>query len=618
MKTEVRFLLAIFLMLGVLVGTNLLFPPDPIVDPEVVEEERVWPDLDEDEGGRPGPERPADPMVPDVPDTREPAAVLEEQIVVEGPRYRYEFSNIGARLHSLELVRFRSFTREDAVQLIPEDEGGAFARRVLVGSDTIDFGAVPFEVFPSGGLRLEEGGAPQSLEFTYRGPEGRPGLVVEYLFDPDSYMVEVSGRVLGVERGVVFSDLGSGLAFNETDPDDEARSMAWVANHLQEGIRSQDLSKVTGMEVVDGPFHWVAFRSKYFLLATLAGQANEDAPYLGGLIARDAVNEHSVDVEVTQSLATGGVFTHQIFAGPQDLALLSAVGFDLKDVNPIGWRPIRPILRPFVSATTWVLVFMHENLNIGYGWVLILFGVLMRIILFPLNHKAMRAQLRNMAVQPLLKNIQTKYKDQPERLQKELMKLYKEHGFNPLAGCWPMLLPFPVLIALFFVFQNTIELRGVPFMWLPDLAAQDPLYILPVLLGVSMFFMQWVSFRTMEEINPQMKMMMWLMPIFMAFIFLRFPSGLNLYYVTANIATLPQTFWIARERQIAQAKAPLKVSDDDEDDEAEPPSADGGPNRGARRAESRKRGAKSPKGSDAGAAKTGGAKGAASASKPRK
>ena len=86
----------------------------------------------------------------------------------------------------------------------------------------------------------------------------------------------------------------------------------------------------------------------------------------------------------------------------------------------------------------------------------------MRIVLFPLNHKAMRANLRNMAVQPLVKEIQTKYKDQPEKLQKEMIKLYKDHGFNPLAGCWPMLVPWAVLIALFFVFQNTIELRGCP------------------------------------------------------------------------------------------------------------------------------------------------------------
>ena len=130
-----------------------------------------------------------------------------------------------------------------------------------------------------------------------------------------------------------------------------------------------------------------------------------------------------------------------------------------------------------------VLTYLHTQFSMGYGWVLIVFGVMMRVVLFPLNHKAMKAQLRNMAVQPLVKQIQDKHKDNPEKLQKEMMKLYKEHGFNPLAGCLPMLLPWPVLIALFFVFQNTIELRGVPFLWLPDLSAKDPFYVLHVLLA---------------------------------------------------------------------------------------------------------------------------------------
>jgi YidC/Oxa1 family membrane protein insertase len=202
----------------------------------------------------------------------------------------------------------------------------------------------------------------------------------------------------------------------------------------------------------------------------------------------------------------------------------------------------------------WVLVFLHDSLSLGYGWVLILFGVLMRILLFPLNHKAMKSQLRNMAVQPMLKEIQTKYKDQPEKMQKELMRLYKEHGFNPLAGCWPLLLPWPILIALFFAFQHAIELRGVSFAWLPDLAAKDPYFILPVLLGVSMFLLQWISFRTMDEVRPEMKFMMWALPIMMLALFATLPSGLNLYYLSTNIATLPQTWWIAEERKRAQAK----------------------------------------------------------------
>ncbi len=101
-----------------------------------------------------------------------------------------------------------------------------------------------------------------------------------------------------------------------------------------------------------------------------------------------------------------------------------------------------------------------------------------------------------------------------------------------------MLLPWPVLIALFFVFQNTIELRGVPFLWLPDLSAPDPYFILPAFLGISMFLLQWVSMRTMPQQNPQMKMMMYIMPVMMVFIFFQLASGLNLYYATANIATL--------------------------------------------------------------------------------
>jgi len=164
-------------------------------------------------------------------------------------------------------------------------------------------------------------------------------------------------------------------------------------------------------------------------------------------------------------------------------------------------------------------------------------------------------------VQPLVKEIQTKYKDNPERMQKEMMRLYKEYGFNPVAGCLPMLLPFPVLIALFFVFRSTITLRGEPFYWLTDLSAKDPLFLLPLFLAVSMFALQFISLRSMPQSNPQMKMMMWFMPFFMGFIFMNFPSGLNLYYATANIATIPQQLLIARERKKAAGKGPVKLSD---------------------------------------------------------
>ncbi len=316
---------------------------------------------------------------------------------------------------------------------------------------------------------------------------------------------------------------------------------------------------------MQGPLLWTAFRSKFFVMALLAGESEEsidEGSYFGGLIIEPSELAERVNLVSAQPLTLDGEFAYRLFMGPQEYALLSSLGQGMEGVNPYGWKFFRPIVRPIVSVIMTILVYLHTKLSIGYGWVLIIFGVMMRVVLFPLNHKAMKAQLRNMAVQPLLKEIQTKYKDNPEKLQKEMMRLYKEHGFNPLAGCLPMLIPWPVLIALFFVFQNTIELRGEAFLWLPDLSASDPLFLLPIFLGLSMFLMQYVSYKSLDTPNPQMKMMMYMMPIMMVFIFFRLASGLNLYYATANIATIPQQMWIAGERKKMKGKPPPKVSRD--------------------------------------------------------
>jgi YidC/Oxa1 family membrane protein insertase len=117
-----------------------------------------------------------------------------------------------------------------------------------------------------------------------------------------------------------------------------------------------------------------------------------------------------------------------------------------------------------------------------------------------------------------------------------------------------MLLPMPILFALFFVFQSTIEFRGVPFMWLPDLSLKDPFYIIPLLMGASMFLLSWIGQRGMEA-NPQMKMMTYMMPIVFTVMFANFPSGLNLYYATSNVASLPQQLYLSKERKAAKRKA---------------------------------------------------------------
>jgi YidC/Oxa1 family membrane protein insertase len=184
----------------------------------------------------------------------------------------------------------------------------------------------------------------------------------------------------------------------------------------------------------------------------------------------------------------------------------------------------------------------------------IAFTVVVRLMTYPLVVRQLRQMRKLQSLQPKMKEIQEKYKNDPQKLQKEMMRLYKEEGFNPLAGCLPLLIPFPVLITLFFVFQSTIEFRGVPFMWLPDLSQPDPYYLLPLMLGVSMFGLQWLGLRATPTPNPQMKILMWILPVFMVVIFANLASGLNLYYTATNLATIPQQLQLSRERRRAQLK----------------------------------------------------------------
>jgi YidC/Oxa1 family membrane protein insertase len=557
-RTEFRFLLAIGLMVLVMIGTNILYPPIPPEPPVGATSDSLATSSRPTLPTLPPPSTaPGDSAAAGAP--AEPAAPPDRTVVVESPLYRYVFSTRGAVVRSVELPTYQSMHADGPVRMIP-DGTAALGQRIVVGSDTVNLEGQPFEVSPPEGLSMVEGGEPQTITFTYQHPTDPLALDLSYTFDPDSYVVDAHGQVRGAERPLVITSLGNGLGFNEADSAAEAGTMAYVRNHVNEGVFADALSEVDQPRLEEGPFLWAAFRSKYFLFALLS-RGDDPTQYLGGLFVEPQVVRERTSVAVAQSVA-GGEFAYRLLIGPQDFAELTALGNDLEDVNPYGWRFFRPIIRPFVGIITFVLTFLHNSLNWGYGWVLILFGLMMRIVLWPFNQKAMRAQMRNMAVQPMLKEIQVKYKDNPEKLQKEMLRLYKEYGFNPMAGCLPMLLPWPILIALFFVFQNTIEFRGVPFLWLPDLSAKDPLYILPIFLAVSMFALQYMSFRAMDQQNnPQMKMMLWFFPLFFGFLFMQFAAGLNLYYSVSNVATLPQQWWIMKERKKAAGKPPVKIEE---------------------------------------------------------
>ncbi len=491
------------------------------------------------------------PEAPEVPPAVVAAArpeavdtVSEREVVVQSPLYRFVFSTRGARPVSATLAEYRTFAPGDSgrAQLLPPES--RFLEYALVfGDDTLSLAEWMFE--PSATqVDVTEDGA--ELRWTAR--RGPIGVELTYMFRPDRYLFDVHGRIAGTQASAfVLVRLGPRIAFVEADSAVDFRSYSVVTkagNTERLDFRSLDPAEQRALE---GPFEWVAVKSKYFLTAVLA--IEEEHAQFGGALATGGPREgrQAVRTDVVTSLpAPGGAFGFSSYVGPQEFRRLARIGHDLQDVNPYGWV-FRPIIRPFANLIVRILLWMHDVLNIGYGWVLIIFGLLVRVLLWPLNQKAMRSSMAMQAIQPELKAVQERYKQDPQRMQQEVMKLYKEHGVNPLGGCLPMLIPMPVLFALFFVFRETIEFRGVPFLWLPDLSRPDPLYIIPIVMGLSMFGVSKIGQMGVPP-NPQAKMLLYVMPAFLTFIFLKLSAGLNLYYAVSNIASIPQQWMIAKRR----------------------------------------------------------------------
>jgi YidC/Oxa1 family membrane protein insertase len=482
----------------------------------------------------------------------------EDTVRVTSPLYTYGISTRGGRLVEATLPRYRSMAPTDRgrpAQILPPDSR-LLGLTLVLGRDTIPLDDWPFTV--SAESLMVNGPTPLRLS------ANRNGVKVDltYIFRPDDYRIDVSGRVTGVgpNGGLLLMDMGPTIANTEADSNENRRALALVTKHSE--TERMDFSGLTPGEpkTVSGPFEWAAVKSKYFVAAVLAfdsaggriAGATATAPATAG---KDPIR---ADVKLSIPLPPSGTFRYTSYVGPMEMDRLARIGHSFDDVNPYGWLGFRTVIRPVAAGVRWLLVWMHEHLHLAYGLVLIFFGILVRILLWPLNQKAMRANLQLQAVQPLMKEIQEKYKNDPQKVQQEMFKLYKEHGVNPLGGCWPMLLPMPVLFALFFVFQNTIELRGASFLWLPDLSRPDPLYIIPIIMGLSMYGLSKVGQIGMEA-NPQMKMMLYVMPAMMTFLFLNFASGLNLYYAVSNIASIPQQWMLARERQKRTARAIVEV-----------------------------------------------------------
>jgi YidC/Oxa1 family membrane protein insertase len=551
-----RVILAVVLMMTVLIVPALFLKRTrpPAVQPGAQSPVPV-------DTARPNPTLGAAPPTasPPVRPSLDSLAPPEDTIVVQGPLYEYRFSTRGARMLWAELRQYPSMRPGEQGQhtQILRPESNFLEPGLLVGRDTISL--ADWHFVPSA-PRIDVSGQSQ-LNFTAE--RSGVGVSLTYAFRPDDYLVDVTGQItgLGAEGATLLVGMGPGLRNTEADSTEHFRELAVVVKNGKASLTRFASLKPAQPVLFSGPFEWVAVKSKYFVTAVLALDSTASGQ-LGGISGGSALTSDvlhraptAASIRIGLPVPGTGAFRYQVYAGPMEYPRLRAIGHDFDDVNPYGWPGIRTIVRPVALGARSLLVWLHMKLGLAYGLGLVVFGILIRILLWPLNQKAMRSTMAMQAIQPMIKELQDKHKGDPQKQQQEMFKLYKEHNVNPFGGCWPMLLPWPILIALFFVFQNTIELRGASFLWLPDLSRPDPLYIIPIFMGISMFLLSWLGSRGMPP-NPQTKMMMYMMPGLMTFLFLRFASGLNLYYAVMNLASLPQQWMLIKERRKRGIGAP--------------------------------------------------------------
>ena len=299
---------------------------------------------------------------------------------------------------------------------------------------------------------------------------------------------------------------------------------------------------------------WVALKNRFFVTALVSTTAENTG--FTATVARDtgAPSYRPKSVSALANVKAAGAVTSVFFVGPKKQALLWDLG--MKDVMEFGmWR--------------WICYPVVWALNLFNGWIpnygiaIILLTILVRLLFWPLTHKSTIGMKKMQEIQPLMKEIQAKYKDNPQRMQQETWALYKEHKVNPMSSCLPMLIQIPVFIALFNVLRSAVELRYAPFLWIGDLSEPEGLFaswfpfgglnILPILMAATMALQSALTPSAGDK--SQQKMMMVFMPIMMLFMFYSFPSALSLYWTLSQVMSIVQMWMIRRSTQKAQAGA---------------------------------------------------------------
>ncbi|MBW1721420.1 MAG: membrane protein insertase YidC [Deltaproteobacteria bacterium] len=476
-----------------------------------------------------------------------------KKVIVDTPLYRAEFSTAGPTITSFKLKRYRQSTAKGSppVELVHlKNSSGGLVEMAFQPITARNPQRIIYQTDQES-IILKEGSSPQDLIFRAVTAEGLI-LTQTFRIHPDKYPIDLNLVFKNSTNRSLDGKVSGSIQNLPPEKSGGYSSFSGLALLLDEKLKEVPPKKMKDEKSFSGRIDWMAYEDHHFMTA-LIPEIREKAQARGRLTPSGAVV--GTYASSPFSIPPGGVFTARftLYLGPRDLTILKSLGKDLDRAINFGWFDW--IAKPLL----YTLRFFYKYVG-NYGVAIIILTVLIKILFWPLTHKSYKSMKEMQKLQPHMARLREKYKNNKEQLNKELMSLYKTYKVNPLGGCLPMLIQIPVFFALFRILGNAIELRHAPFvLWINDLSAPDRLFhfpfkiplmappygipVLTLLMGASMLIQQKM---TPTPGDPAQAKLMMFLPLVFTVMFINFPSGLVLYWLTNNILSIGQQYRIMK------------------------------------------------------------------------
>lgn len=484
----------------------------------------------------------------------EPAPSVEETLLeIETPLYKAQLSSHGGSIKRWELIHYNTSMdggdgTAELINLAPSPVGGTptgDGEKLMLQTE-LDLGAgpetVPFKIAEPGdfGSSVKVGpGEVKTVIFDWVSPDG---VTVEktLTFSGDSYSVDTAlkvfnGGVSKVRGGASTTLVG---VYGKKLSSDRFYHVGPISQKEDE-IERFDVGddKVTATGAPD----WVGVEDKYFISAVIP-KKDYEVSWTTYMTGDDEASRGYTSLDFAFGLGKGErvIYPYNSYMGPKEFDTLAKEGAGFEEAVEFGFMSF--IAKPLLKGLNFFNRFVDN-----YGIAIIIITIIVKVLFYPLTKTSFKSMKGMQKIQPQVAALRERYKGKKERedrekMNRELMDLYKRHKINPLGGCFPMLLQIPVFIGLYECFGVAIELRHAPFMlWITDLSAKDPFFVTPILMGASMFLQQKMTPTAMDPTQAKIFLML---PIIFTFVFLNFPAGLVLYWLVNNILTIGQQAWI--------------------------------------------------------------------------